>query len=110
MLARNRKSCEGSIKRVRKTTRVCCAASNPGARKRTKWGAKISPKTIKSEENQGHAGDDRGVYVPAFFLVLFRHVLRKDGNEKHPERASGNEVTKEIGEGERRVVRIGDAA
>ena len=64
----------------------------------------------QNTEDQAHAGDDRGIYVPAFLLVLFRTVLRKDGNEKHPESASGNKVTEEIGEGERRVVGVRDRA
>lgn len=67
-------------------------------------------KRDEADEDQGHARSDRGIYVPAFVLAFLRNIFREHGNEKHADRATGNEVTKEIGEGERRVVGVRDGA
>src|ERR1700723_2319325 len=47
-------------------------------------------KNDQDEKNQGQAGDDCGIYVPAFLFAFFRHILRKDRNEEHPKCAPRN--------------------
>ena len=73
----------------------------------TRWAAKISPRITKRDQHETHHGDDRGKDAPTFIFALFRDIFGEYGDERDAERATGDQVIQEIGQGKGGVVSAG---
>ena len=59
-------------------------------------------------QREAHHANNRGEDAPALLLAVLRHVLGEDRDEGQAKRAGRDQVVEKVGEGERRVIGVGN--
>ncbi len=102
---RRKQICAGRMILKKSARRVRDCFVKPGCGKVSKSGGKYHGHGGKGGDEKGDPGEDRREKTPSVFLIFFEIGAQK-GNEGYGKIGAGKEVVEEIGDDERRKVKV----